>query len=479
MLASIAWGADVLSRELLLFTLFWFILAALDELWIDLVWAGLRLAGRARTPRLREPPASRLSGRIAVFIPAWCESDVLGTTIAYLLRAWPQPEMRLYIGCYRNDSPTLATAMAAAGADPRVRLVVTDRAGPTTKADCLNRLDEALRADEARLGERFRAVVFHDAEDMVHPQALPAIDRALAGCDFVQLPVRPEPAPGAHWVSGHYCDEFAESHAEVMVVRDALGAALPVAGVGCGLARDMLDRLAARRRARGKSGGPFAAEALTEDYELGLLVARLGGRGRFLRLRDRDGTLVATRSLFPDELGPAVRQKSRWIHGIALQGWDRLGWAPRAVDVWMALRDRRGPMAALVIAGGYLLLVVNLVRLLLHAAIDLPAPPQAGVLAGMLAFGMANLVWRGTLRAAFTAREYGWDEGLRALLRIPVGNVILILSGRRALSAYLLSLAGVPVRWDKTAHRQHVAGLARDGIVPDGAPAAVPAAATA
>jgi hypothetical protein len=41
------------------------------------------------------------------------------------------------------------------------------------------------------------------------------------------------------------------------------------------------------------------AECLTEDYEIGLLVTHLGGKARFLRLRDETGELIATRSYFP------------------------------------------------------------------------------------------------------------------------------------------------------------------------------------
>ncbi len=81
-----------------------------------------------------------------------------------------------------------------------------------------------------------------------------------------------------------------------------------------------------RERTGRADGAPFAAECLTEDYELGLLVSRSGGSSRFLRVRDHLGELVATRAYFPGRLDDAVRQKARWIHGIALQGWDRLGW---------------------------------------------------------------------------------------------------------------------------------------------------------
>jgi len=464
--AALAVALDCVNRELLLFTLFWYCLGALDELAIDAIWAWHRWRHRRRTAVWAAPAPAHLPGPVAVLVPAWSEADVIGTTISCMLRAWPQPELRLYIGCYRNDSPTIRAAMAAAGGDARVRIVVSAATGPTTKADCLNRLAAALADDEAAIGRPFQAIVFHDAEDMVHPLALSVIMRALASCDFVQLPVRPEPQPATRgwrggWIAGHYCDEFAEAHAKAMPVREALGAGLPAAGVGCGLSRPMLDRLADLRRNAG-SLGPFAAEALTEDYELGLVVARLGGKGRFLRLRDPAGELIATRALFPDALGPAVRQKTRWIHGIALQGWDRLGWSSgRPADVWMALRDRRGPLAALVFAAGYLLLVLVALRRLLPEPQPLLADPA---LRGLLWACLASLAWRALLRAMFTGREYGLGEGLRAVLRIPFANVVLMMAGRRALLAYLAVLRGGPLRWDKTVHRQHCAALRPAGM---------------
>lgn len=194
----------------------------------------------------------------------------------------------------------------------------------------------------------------------MHPAELVVIDGELAKADFVQLPVRPEPQPASPWIAGHYTDEFTESHGKAMIVRDALGTAIPAAGVACGFARATLGRLAALRRAEG-GAGPFAAECLTEDYELGVLVYRGGGRSRFLRLRDADGDLVATRAYFPATLDAAVRQKSRWMHGIALQSWDRLGWSRHPLDRWMALRDRYGPMTAGVLAAAFLLLAIELV----------------------------------------------------------------------------------------------------------------------
>lgn len=457
---EIGWGLEALllaERELLLFAGFWIAVGLVDELAIDLSWLWLKLTGRARTRTL--PPgfgAAPLAGPMAVLIPAYGESAVIGTTIRHLLQVWPQDALRLYVGCYRNDPATLAAAVAAAGGDPRLRLVLVDGAGPTTKAHCLNRLYAALEADEARSARRFRGVILHDAEDMVHPAALEAIDAALAAVDFVQLPVRPVVGNGNRWISGHYADEFTESHAKAMVVRDALGLALPAAGVGCGLSRAALDRLVASQHHHGLSG-PFSPDALTEDYELGLALSKTGRGSVFLRLRAADGSLVATASCFPGTLATAVRQKTRWIHGIAFQSWDRIGWSAKPLEFWMALRDRRGPLTALVLAAAYALLALDAVLVLAQVADLVPSMPLTPAHQALLGLGLAGLAWRALFKLLFVGREYGWTEGLRAVLRIPVANVIAIMAGRRALLGYARSLGGAPVTWDKTEHLAHPA----------------------
>src|SRR5262249_13933645 len=147
----------------------------------------------------------------------------------------------VYVGCYLNDEATLAAAVAAAKGDRRLRIVVHDALGPTTKADCLNRLYRALCEDERKHGP-YSGIVLHDAEDMVHPAAIGVLDRMLKEVEFAQLPVRPEMRPNRRWISGHYADEFTEAHAKTMVVRDAIGAGLPAAGVGCAFARATLAR---------------------------------------------------------------------------------------------------------------------------------------------------------------------------------------------------------------------------------------------
>jgi adsorption protein B len=458
--APLKWLA-LAEHELLLFAGAFFLLGLADELAVDCVWGWLKLTGRARTLRIRRSnQSSPLAGPAAVLIPAWQEEAVIATTIAHALSVWPQRELVVYAGCYRNDPVTAEAIGRGAASDPRARLVVHDREGPTTKADCLNRLYAAMEADEERRGRRFRMVLLHDAEDMVDPASLGVLDAALARAEFVQLPVLPQPQPASRWIGSHYCEEFAEAHAKAMVVRSALGVALPAAGVGCAFSRDTLEAIAADMPHQ----GPFSVESLTEDYELGLKIRSAGGRSWFLRARGEDGRLVATRACFPPTLAQAVRQKARWIHGIAFQGWDRLGWSGGVIERWMRIRDRRGPFAALVLLTGYLLLALTIV---LWGASLLglgPSVEPRGLLLLVLWANLASFAWRAALRFAFTAREYGWREGMRAILRLPSANVIAILAGRRALVSYVRSLLGGRVRWEKTQHHAHPAQFDAAGI---------------
>ncbi len=459
-------GMVLLQHELLLFAGVFFLIGALDDLTVDALWLWLRLRGRGVTQQRSRAALRqrRLSGPVAVLIPAWQESAVIGRTIRHLLETWRQPELRLYVGCYRNDPATLGAAIQAACGDPRLRLVIHGRDGPTTKADCLNRLYAALVLDEVRSGVRFAALVFHDAEDMVDPGALGLLDETIAGgADFVQLPVEPlVPRQRGWWarqIGSHYCEEFAEAHGKAMVVRDALGAGLPGAGVGCAASRRALDWLTRRRASESGITGnlPFASDSLTEDYELGLAIAAAGGRCRFMRARGEDGRLIATRAFFPHSFDTVVRQKSRWVLGIALQGWDRVGWSGGISEYWMRARDRRGPMTALVLLIGYTLVLLTGAMGLMIALGFAEPPPITPLLAAVLTANAAAFAWRIAMRFAFTMREYGLAEGLWSVLRLPLSNVIAIIAGRRAVTTYARTLLGSAAAWDKTEHDAHPA----------------------
>src|SRR3546814_4746345 len=70
----------------------------------------------------------------------------------------------------------------------------------------------------------------------------------------------------------------------------------------------------------------MAETSWTEDYGIGLRIGALGGRGILARVPEYPGgPVVAVRAYFPATLDAAVRQKARWLFGIALAGWDRTG----------------------------------------------------------------------------------------------------------------------------------------------------------
>ncbi|MEP1420187.1 MAG: glycosyl transferase family protein [Erythrobacter sp.] len=456
-MASDIWQFLALVQyELLLFAGVFFLIGAIDDFVVDLAWLWLKLTGRARTARIDRGQfqSKPLDSPVAVFIPAWQEAEVLSDTIRHLLNVWPQKNLRLYIGVYRNDPATLEAAVCAAQGDVRLRVVIHDRDGPSTKADCLNRLYEAMSDDECRSSSRVSCVLFHDAEDMVDPAGIGLLDWAIhEGADFAQLPVEPLPQTARDWLGSHYCEEFAEAHGKAMVVRSSVGAALPAAGVGCAMARGALEQLADSS----KEGVPFDPASLTEDYELGLAIAEQGGRCRFVRARGEDDQLVATRAFFPSTLNEIVRQKTRWVHGIALQGWDRTGWTGGAAETWMRVRDRRGPFTALVLALGYLLLVLTLITSLASTFGHGPALAVSPLMFGLITANLCFLAWRIAWRFLFTARNYGIAEGVFAIVRLPITNIIAIMAGWRAIVAYWRTFFGRGIVWDKTAHSRHPA----------------------
>ena len=231
--------------------------------------------------------------------------------------------------------------------------------------------------------------MLHDAEDVVHSAERPIFDVLTERYDLVQLPVLPLIDPGSRWIGGHYADEFAEAHGKGLVVREALGAALPSAGVGCAIGRAALDRLAERH------GVPFDAASLTEDYELGLRLRRAGGRAAFVRIRAGPGRpLVATRGYFPTTLAAAVSQKARWIRGIALSGWEQLGWGGGFAERWMRMRDRQSMLAALLLAAGYAALLLWTLRTAGTFAAGLPPVATPEPLRVLLLLNGGLLLWR-------------------------------------------------------------------------------------
>ncbi|MHA6718971.1 glycosyl transferase family protein [Sphingomonas sp. RS6] len=442
---------DAAAREATLFAAIFFVIGGIDDLLVDFIYTIRRVGALFTRPKPDERTEEGPPVPLAVFIAAWDESAVIGQMLRTALSRFDYEDYRLYVGTYPNDRATIDAVAAVAEQDARVRLVIGPRPGPTTKADCLNALWRALKRDEAERGAPFAAVILHDAEDIVHPLELRVYARFLRQHAAVQIPVLPLRHPSSRFISGHYLDEFAEAHSKVLLVRQALGAAMPLAGVGCAIRRDLLERIAEQR-----GGIPFDETSLTEDYELGLTLRALGGGCVLARVPERPGgPPVAVRAYFPGTLTAAVRQKARWMTGIALAGWDRTGWSRWSDmgDHWMRMRDRRATLAMPVLAIAYGALVLWGCSFVLHQLAGTFAP-EPHPLVGTLLWGNLMLVgWRLIVRAAFVGRAYGVREALWSIPRVFVANYVALLAARRALTLYFGILAGGPPRWEKTAHQ--------------------------
>ena len=290
--------------------------------------------------------------------------------------------------------------------------------------------------------------MLHDAEDVVHPDELRVFDALIDRYDVIQLPVRPLARGGVQLIAGTYGDQFAEAHAKAMVVRAAIGAGMPLAGVGCAIATDALSTIAQAR------GTAFDPSCLVEDYEAGLRLSELRFRSAFVRFRGANG-LVAVGEYFPDNFGAAVRQKARWMAGIALAGWDRTGWSRpgHLVDHWMRLRDRRALLAVVVLAAAYLSAVLYGVVLVAQDWSGRPPATSISPPAWLLHVNVAMLVWRMAMRVLFAWHTYGWRTALGAPLRFFVGNAIDLAASTLALRHYARTLRGAEPVWDKTDHQ--------------------------
>lgn len=436
----------VLTRELLWVAAIGIAVSGMDDLAVDLLW----LFGVAARPPQPLPPRPAEPGAFAILIPAWDESAVIGPMLSRLLRTLRHPRFHIFVGVYPNDPATRA-AVETLG-DARISVVPADRPGPTTKADCLNNLWRAALAHEQAEEMRFKAIVLHDAEDVVHPLSLDVYDRWMPRLAMVQLPVIPFVDADSRWISGHYLDEFAENHGKDMEVRALLGAPVPSAGVGTAIDREVLARIAG-------NGAPFDASSLTEDYELGHRIHAMGLSCRLVR-HSAGSEPIATREFFPATLEAAVQQKSRWQTGIALAGWDRIGWPGGFAARWMLLRDRKGPAASAISMIAYAALALSVAQIALRQTLagdGLAVPPflgaRGGAMQALLWLNAALLGWRLLMRAHFTARLHGFLEGFRAIPRAIVANIVNFLATLRALARYRDGLEGAGQSWGKTAHR--------------------------
>ncbi|HEX8544825.1 MAG TPA: glycosyl transferase family protein [Pseudomonas sp.] len=450
------------------------LISSLDDLFIDLWYWSRRLFRKFTVDRKYRPlTAEQLLARdeqpLAIMVPAWLEYDVIAPMIENMVSTLDYQNYVVFVGTYINDQRTIDEVERMRRRYKQLHRVEVPHAGPTCKADCLNWVIQAIFLYEETHGTTFAGVVLHDSEDVLHPLELRLFNYLLPRKDMIQLPVVSLERNWYEWVAGTYMDEFAEWHGKDLVVRESMTDTVPSAGVGTCFSHRALRVLAGETQNQ-----PFNTDSLTEDYDVGARLAKVGMNAIFVRFpvqfrvlrkswfrKPYESTLnmpLCVREFFPDTFRTAFRQKARWTLGIGLQGWEQMGWNGSLANRYLLFRDRKGVVTAFVSILAYVILVQLVALIILRQSglwdVSFPTPFEANgwIKYLLIANGLA-LGWRILHRCYFTTVLYGWQHGLLSIPRMVVGNFVNFMAASRAWRMFLVGKAlNRKLVWDKTMH---------------------------
>ncbi|UTH74153.1 cyclic di-3',5'-guanylate-activated glycosyltransferase NrfB [Chromobacterium sp. IIBBL 290-4] len=448
------------------------LLSGLDDLVIDLaywsrrLWRALtiyRRHDRLDYQALYQPEEKPL----AIMVPAWHETGVIGNMAELAARTLDYENYHIFVGTYPNDPDTQRDVDEVCARFPNVHKVVCARPGPTSKADCLNNVLDAIFQFERRAGVAFAGFILHDAEDVVCDMELRLFNYLVGRKDLIQVPVYPLERRWTNFTSLHYLDEFAELHGKDVPVREALAGQVPSAGVGTCFSRRAI--LALLQEGDGRA---FDIQSLTEDYDIGFRLKARGmseifvrfpvmkdtqaGRAAFGRSR-REASVVCVREYFPDTLQAAIRQKSRWIVGIVYQGSKTHRWTRNHRLNYFLWRDRKGAISNFTSFLASLILL-QLLALLAYQTFWPDAYHFLSIFEGdwwlhtLLLINLGLMANRMLQRVIFVSGYYGLAQGLMAIPRLFWGNFINFMANWRALRQIIEQGDPRRVAWDKTSH---------------------------
>jgi bacteriophage N4 adsorption protein B len=457
------------------------LISGLDDLVIDVIF-WVRRAWRAGTVyraherldyhALYEPAEQPL----AIMVPAWHETGVIGQMAELAATTLDYENYHIFVGTYPNDPDTQRDVDRVCARFRNVHKVVCARPGPTSKADCLNNVLDAIRQFELRASLQFAGFILHDAEDVVSEMELRLFNFLVDRKDLIQLPVYPFERRWYDFTSAHYMDEFAEVHGKDILVREALAGQVPSAGVGtCFSRRAVLALLA------DGDGTAFDAQSLTEDYDIGFRLRARGmtevfvrfpvvkatdvakGRSGWFGKSAREASVICVREYFPSRVGAAIRQKSRWIIGIVYQGYKTHGWTGNATLNYFIWRDRKGGISNFV----SFLATLVLLQLTMLWGYQTTVPDSykfLSIFEGgwwlrlLLTANLLLMINRMAQRVFFVSSYYGLAQGLLSIPRLFWGNYINFMANWRAIRQIVQHGDPRRVAWDKTTHDFPVLG---------------------
>lgn len=446
-------------------------ISAVDDLFID-AWFWVRTAYRKifvlpnHKPLAADALYEREQQPIAIMAPAWREDDVIAPMLSNMVAALDYDNYVIFAGTYPNDPDTIREVERVRRRHRQIVRVEVPHGGPTCKADCLNAIVEAARRHEEANGFEFAGFILHDCEDVVHPMELRFFNYLLPRKDLIQLPVVSLERGLHELVAGTYMDEFAEWHAKDLVVRESFADSVPSAGVGTCFSRRAIEVLCE------DGGQAFNTDTLTEDYDIGTRLAERNMptivahfpveyrvKKRNLFGAEKVTTIqmsLCVREYFPNTFRTSYRQKARWVLGIALQGWQQLGWSKSIKGNYFMLRDRKSLIMPILSIVAYVLLLNFAIAWTWHFATGRPMPdmtPEGSLFVALLTLNGVAAILRILQRMHFTNRLYGWRHAVMSIPRTVVGTFVNCAATVRALRLFFMSqITGKRIAWDKTMH---------------------------
>lgn len=464
----------LIIKLLTFFTVIVLFISGLDDFFVD-VYYWIREIYRKIFIRSKYPPLpvekllEKEEKPLVLMIPTWDEGAVIEQMLKHTLETFQYDNLHIFVGSYPNDLKTQEKIDNIMLIYPNVHKVVNSIDGPTTKADCLNCVINAIFKYEKEHNIHFECFTYHDAEDIVHPLELKLANYLIGRKDLIQIPVVPLIKNPWNFNGGHYQDEFIEVGSKDMVVRESICGYVPSSGVATSFSRKAIETLK-----KINQGQVFNTKSLTEDYDIGFRLLNEGLKSAFVRFpvqvrkkiknwRGKERVVtkdeyIVSKGYFPTTFQAAIRQKSRWIVGIVFQGHRDIGW-PKGLGLkYMLYRDRKAIFTHMANLFGYILML-NLIYLFTlnyfnsnswHFPDFIPKNSWLWVL---VYFNFIFLLNRFFHRFYFVRKTYGFFQGVLSIPRLVWGNIVNISALFRAFFQYKnANKKNKEVVWDKTEH---------------------------
>lgn len=252
------------------------------DAWIEPAAVDRRIfVSRGETP----PPGFSFS----LIVPARHEEAVLGETLMRLARVrHPCFEVIVVVG--HDDGATAAVAEKVSRRHPELIHVVVDDNWPKNKPKALNTALAVCSGD---------VVGVFDAEDEVAADLLVHVDACFqeTGADIVQGGVQLMNYDSRWFTLRNVLEYFFYFHSRLQL--HARQGFLPLGGNTVFFRRDLLD-----------AADGWDPECLAEDCEIGVRLSANGAKTVVAY-----EAVLATREEAPVELGPFIRQRTRWSQG--------------------------------------------------------------------------------------------------------------------------------------------------------------------